>query len=173
MPKKNRIKKTSLFRSPLFSATVRIVLGILLLVSLLINLFTYLTPIVKYYGTGMSPTLENDQLLIVSRISEIESGDIVAFYFNNKILVRRVIATENQQISIDLYGTVSINGEPLEEPYLENKTRGQCNQTFPYNVPTDCYFVIGDNRAASMDSRLTEIGVIDEDQIIGKVIFSF
>lgn len=173
MRRKNRIKKTSFFRTPLFRTTLRIALGILLLSSLLINLFTHLTPVVKYYGTGMAPTLEDGQLLIVSKISKIKSGDIVAFYINNKVLVRRVVATENEQISIDLYGTISVNGEPLEEPYLENKTRGQCNQHFPYNVPTDCYFVVGDNRAASMDSRLTEIGAIDEDQMIGKVILTF
>ena len=129
-------------------------------------------PVVKYYGTSMSPTLEDGQILIVSKMAEIESGDIIAFYYNNKVLVRRVVATGNEQISIDIFGAVSVNGEELNEPYIESKTLGQCNLDFPYNVPTGAFFVLGDNRDAAMDSRLEEIGVVTDDRLIGKVVFS-
>ncbi len=105
-------------------------------------------------------------------MSEIESGDIIAFYYNNKVLVRRVVATGNEQISVDIFGAVSVNGEKLNEPSIENKTLGQCNLDFPYNVPTGAFFVLGDNRDVSMDSRLEEIGVVTDDRLIGKVVFS-
>lgn len=160
------------FKSKLFINTVKIVLIVTIVVSLLLNLFTFIMPVVKYYGTSMSPTLKDGQILIVSKMAEIERGDIVAFYYNNKVLVRRVVAQGNDQISIDIFGTVSVNGEKLEEKYIENKTLGQCNLDFPYNVPSKSFFTLGDNRQAAMDSRLSEIGVVTEDRLIGKVVFS-
>jgi signal peptidase I len=120
----------------------------------------------------MSPTLKDGEILIVNKMAEIESGDIIAFYYNNKVIVRRVVATGNTQVSVDVFGTVSVNGKELEEPYAENKTLGQSNQKFPYNVPANSYFVLGDNREIAMDSRLTEIGVVTEDRVLGKVVFS-
>ena len=129
-------------------------------------------PVVKYYGNSMSPTLDDGQILIVNKMAEVKSGDIIAFYYNNKVIVRRVVATGNSQVSIDVFGTVSINGKELEEPYIESKTLGQSNLDFPYNVPTNSYFVLGDNRDVAMDSRLSEIGVVTEDRLLGKVVFS-
>lgn len=129
-------------------------------------------PVVKYYGNSMSPTLEDGQILIVNKMAEIKSGDIIAFYYNNKIIVRRVVATGNSQVSIDVFGTISVNGKELNEEYIENKTLGQSNLDFPYNVPTNSYFVLGDNRDVAMDSRLSEIGVVTEDRLLGRVVFS-
>ena len=160
------------FRSTLFKTTVKIVIIIIVTASLLLNLFTFVMPVVKYYGNSMSPALEDGQILVVSKLSEIESGDIIAFYYNNKVLVRRVVATGNQQISVDIFGTVTINGQKLEEGYIENKTLGQCNLDFPFNVPSGSFFVLGDNREVAMDSRLEEIGTVTEDRLIGKVVFS-
>ena len=120
----------------------------------------------------MSPTLKDGQILIVSKLSKIESGDIIAFYYNNKVLVRRVVAVENEQIMVDVFGTVSVNGNEIEEPYIENKTYGQCDVDFPFAVPTNTYFVLGDNREVAMDSRLEEIGTVAEDRIIGEIVFS-
>ena len=151
--------------------TLKITIVVMIFSSLLLNLFTFVMPVVKYYGDSMSPTLKDGQILIINKMSEIESGDIIAFYYNNKILVRRVVAIENQQISIDIFGTVSVNGEELEESYLENKTLGQCNIDFPYNVPYGTFFVLGDNREVAMDSRLEEIGTVTEDRLVGKVVF--
>ena len=148
------------------------VLIIIVTVSLLLNLFTFIMPVVKYYGNSMTPTLEDGQILIVNKMAEIKSGDIIAFYYNNKVIVRRVVATGNNQVSIDVFGTVSVNGKELDEPYIENKTLGQSNLDFPYNVPSNSYFVLGDNRDIAMDSRLSEIGVVTEDRLLGKVVFS-
>ncbi len=169
---KHSKKKANFFQTALFKTTLKIVIIVIITASLLLNLFTFIMPVVKYYGTSMSPTLEDGQILIVSKMAEIESGDIIAFYYNNKVLVRRVVATGNEQISIDIFGAVSVNGEELYEPYIESKTLGQCNLDFPYNVPTGAFFVLGDNRDVSMDSRLEEIGVVTDDRLIGKVVFS-
>ncbi len=155
-----------------WKAALKIVLVVIITVSLLLNLFTFIMPVVKYYGSSMSPTLEDGQILIVSKVSEIGNGDIIAFYYNNKVLVRRVVATENQQISVDIFGTVTVDGEELVEPYIGNKTLGQCNLDFPYNVPSGSLFVLGDNREVAMDSRLEEIGTVTEDRLIGKIVFS-
>lgn len=165
-------KKQGFFKNQVYKRTIKIVLIVVLTVSLLLNLFTFIMPVVKYYGNSMSPTLEDGQILIVNRMAQIESGDIIAFYYNNKIIVRRVAATGNNQISIDVFGTVSVNGKELEEPYVENKNLGQSNLSFPYSVPANAYFVLGDNRDVSMDSRLSEIGVVTEDRVLGKVVFS-
>ena len=165
-------KKQSIFKNPLLKSALKIIVIITLTTSLLLNLFTLMMPVVKYYGNSMEPTLKDGQILIVNKLSEIKNGDIIAFYYNNKVLVRRVVACGNNQISIDVFGTVSVNGKKLDEPYVKNKTLGQCNLSFPYNVPSGAYFVLGDNRQTSMDSRLEEIGVVTEDRLIGKVVFS-
>ncbi len=165
-------QKQNFFQSLVFKRTLKIVLIVIIAASLLLNLFTFVMPVVKYYGNSMSPTLEDGQILIVNKMAEITSGDIIAFYYNNKVIVRRVIATGNTQVSIDVFGTVSVNGKDLDEPYIKNKTLGQSNLDFPYNVPANSYFVLGDNRDVAMDSRLSEIGVVTEDRLLGKVVFS-
>ena len=165
-------KIQSVFQNPVVKLMVKIVLIVIIVASFLLNLFTFIMPVVKYYGNSMTPTLESGQILIVNKMAEIKSGDIIAFYYNNKVIVRRVIATGNSQVSIDVFGAVSVNGAALDEPYIENKTLGQCNLDFPYNVPANSYFVLGDNRDVAMDSRLSEIGTVTQDRLIGKVVFS-
>ena len=169
---KHSKQNKNFFNGKVFKRTLKIVLIIIVTTSLLLNLFTFIMPVVKYYGNSMTPTLEDGQILIVNKMAEIKSGDIIAFYNNNKVIVRRVVATGNNQVSIDVFGTVSVNGQVLDEPYIENKTLRQSNLDFPYNVPTNSYFVLGDNRDIAMDSRLSEIGVVTEDRLLGKVVFS-
>lgn len=169
---KHEKEKTGFFHSNVFKRTVKIVLAVIITASFMMNLFTFIMPVVKYYGNSMSPTLSDGQILIVNKMAEIDRGDVIAFYYNNKIIVRRVIATGNSQVQIDVFGTVSVNGNPLDEPYVENKTLGQSNLDFPFNVPANSYFVLGDNRDVSMDSRLSEIGVVTQDRLLGKVVFS-
>lgn len=147
----------------------------LALILVLINLFSFTFSVVQYYGDGMEPSLENRQILLIRKSdgnARVEEGDIIAFYYNNNVLVRRVICTGGRIISMDEKGMVELDGEPLEEPYLSSVSVGQCNISFPYNVPVGQYFVMGDNRAVAMDSRLSEIGTISEDRILGKVILA-
>ena len=103
---------------------------------------------------------------------EQQEGDIIAFYYNNQVLVRRVICLGGKQLEISKEGDVRINEVLLNEPYVKEPSLGQCNITFPYNVRTGTVFVMGDNRSVSMDSRLQEIGTIPTDRIIGKVILA-
>ena len=165
-------KTKQISKKELLKIAAKIILGVVLVASLLLNLFTHVMPVVKYYGTGMSPTLKDGQILIVSKLSDIKPCDVIAFYYNNSVLVRRVVAKEDDQVTIDIFGTVSVNGDELSEDYVEHKTLGQCNISFPFEVPTDSYFVLGDNRDVSMDSRLEQIGCVAEDRVIGKLIFS-
>ncbi len=167
-----KLQLKNLWNNDVFKTALKIVVVVIIAISLLMNLFTFVIPAVKYYGTSMAPTFEDEQLLIVNKMAKVENGDIIAFYYNDKVLIRRVIASGNQQINIDIFGTVKVNGQELEEPYTQSKTLGQCNLSFPYNVPTGTYFVMGDNREAAMDSRLEEIGSVTEDRILGKVVFS-
>jgi signal peptidase I len=158
------------FKIPYVKLVFRLLMITLLLASLLLNWFTYVTPIVKYYGNGMSPTLTDGQVLILAKTKKVSAGDVIAFYYNNKVLVRRVVCEGGKQISMDISGRVSVNGEELEEPYVDQLSMGQCTIEFPYNVPLNEVFVLGDNRTEAMDSRLEQIGTISNDRIIGKVL---
>ena len=103
--------------------------------------------------------------------ADFQSGDLIAFYYNNKILVKRVIAQEGQWVDLDDQGNLTVDGVPLAEPYLEEKTLGECNITLPYQVPSERFFVMGDHRATSIDSRNTAVGCVAEEQLIGKIVF--
>lgn len=140
---------------------------------LLLNVFTHIFQIVRYNGTGMEPRLKGGQTLVIQKTQNVKEGDIIAFYYNNQVLVRRLICEGGKQLEIDENGIVAINGSTLTEPYVEDATLGQCNLTFPYHVRTGTVFVMGDNRVEAMDSRLEEIGSIPTDRIIGKVILNF
>jgi len=143
---------------------------ILVVVMLLVNLFTTVFSVVQYYGDGMEPALQDREILVIRKTDRVEEGDIIVFYYNNKALVRRVICTGGSMIQMDDRGAVTVDNEPLEEPYVEQLSLGQCTIAFPYSVPVNHCFVMGDNRAIAMDSRLTEIGAISTDRILGKVV---
>ena len=139
---------------------------------ILLNLFTHVFQIVRYSGNGMEPNLRNGQVLLLRKTQDVEEGDIIAFYYNNQVLVRRAICRSGKQITIREDGTLLINNNPIEEDYLTEKSIGQCNIEFPYHVQDNGFFVMGDNRVIAMDSRLKEIGVVPRDRIIGKVLFA-
>lgn len=129
-------------------------------------------PVLEIFGESMTPTLQDGEIVFSLKTSKLEKGDIVAFYYNNKILVKRVIAGPGEWIdSIDENGNVSINGQIIEEPYLEEKAFGDADIEFPYQVPDGKFFVMGDHRSTSVDSRHTIIGCVSEEQIVGRIIF--
>jgi signal peptidase I len=128
-------------------------------------------PIFRVYGTSMEPVLESGDLVAAEKTGNLSRGDVIAFYYNNKILIRRVIAGGGESVSIEADGTVSVDGELQEEPYLQEKSGGSTDLSYPYTVPDGSYFVMGDNRAEAADSRSSVIGCVSEDQLIGKLFW--
>ncbi len=128
-------------------------------------------PVLQIYGGSMSPTLEDGQIVVSTTVNKLESGDIIAFYYNNKVLVKRVIAGAGQWINIDADGNVFINDSYLNEPYISKKALGNTDIEYPYQVPEGKIFVLGDEREISIDSRTSTVGCIDREQIIGKIVF--
>ncbi len=128
-------------------------------------------PVMRITGASMSPTVSDGELVVAVKTRNFEAGDIIAFYYNNKILIKRVIASAGDWVDIDEDGNVSLNNVPLEEPYLREKSLGECNIVLPFQVPDGRVFVMGDDRAVSLDSRTTTVGTVAQEQILGRVLF--
>ena len=132
---------------------------------------TLFLPILQIYGTSMTPTLSEGEIVVSVKGASFERGDIISFYYNNKILVKRVIAFEGEYINIDDEGNVYINNKIIDEPYLTEKAFGECDLKLPYQVPAGKIFVLGDHRSTSVDSRSSVMGCVSEEQIVGKIAF--
>lgn len=132
---------------------------------------TLLLPVLQIYGSSMTPTLQDGEIIFSVKTSDLEPGDVIAFYYNNSILVKRVIAGPGDWVDLEEDGTVYVNSELLDEPYLREKALGECDIQLPYQVPDGKIFVMGDHRATSIDSRSTTVGCVAQEQIVGKIIF--
>ena len=163
----NRVKYRSRYRS-VFRSTVYTLITVAA-VSILVA--TLWLPVLQIYGSSMTPTLQDGEIIFSVKTSEFEPGEIVAFYYNNKILVKRVICGPGDWIDIDEDGTVYVNEVRLEEPYLTEKALGDCDIDLPFQVPDGKVFVMGDHRSTSVDSRNTAVGCVAQEQIVGKIIF--
>lgn len=128
-------------------------------------------PVLQIFGSSMTPTLQEGEIVVSVKADQMEPGDIVAFYYGNKVLIKRYIAGPGVWVDIREDGTLLLNGEELEEPYLEEKHFGICDLELPYQVPEGTYFLVGDHRETSVDSRHSSVGCIAEDQIVGKIMF--
>ena len=128
-------------------------------------------PVLRIYGQSMSNTLQSGELVVSLKGAKFETGDIIAFYYNNNILVKRVIANSGDWVDIDLEGNVYVNQQKIEEPYIEDKSFGEPDIDFPYQVPDERVFVLGDNRSVSIDSRHTAVGCVTSEQIVGRIVF--
>ena len=132
---------------------------------------TLILPVLQIEGSSMKPTLSNGDIVLLTKTTHFDRGDLCAFAWNNKLLIKRVIGLPGDWIEIDTDGTIYLNGDKLEEPYVQQLALGECDLEFPFQVPQEQYFVVGDMRESSIDSRNSLIGCIPKDQIVGKVFF--
>lgn len=160
---KYQLRYRSVLRSTIFTLITVAAAAILVI--------TLLFPVLQIYGTSMTPTLYDKDIVVSVKSSNHELGDIIAFYYNNKILVKRVICGAGDWIDIDKDGNVYVNGTEINEPYLTEKALGDCNIELPYQVPDGKVFVMGDHRSTSVDSRNISIGCVAEEQIVGRIVF--
>lgn len=134
---------------------------------------TLILPVLQIYGTSMTPTLTEGDIVLSLKTNNLKRGDIICFYYSNRILVKRVIGLPLDTINIDENGNIYINDEkePLDEPYISEKALGECDLNFPIQVPEGSYFVVGDHRETSVDSRSSTVGCIPKEEIVGKIVF--
>ena len=162
---RKRIRRKDYYKQAL-RGTVSVLVVVAAVAVLIATLFL---PILQISGDSMSPTLEHDEIVILVKTKEFNRGDLIGFYYQGKILLKRVIALQDEEVAIDAEGNVYVNGEVLEEPYVTDKGLGDCDLEFPYKVPGTGYFVLGDQRSNSVDSRNSVVGCIPQEDIIGKV----
>ena len=143
----------------------------LIAVAAAVLIATMVLPVFRIYGSSMSPVLNEGDIVISVKTSSFQRGDIISFYYNNKVLVKRVIALPGEWVDIDDAGNIYVDGTLLDEPYLQEKALGECDIDMPYQVPEGRLFVCGDHRSTSVDSRSSTVGCVAEEQIAGKIIF--
>ena len=155
-----------------YSRTLKSTVAILIVVAALAVLVATLwMPVLRIYGNSMVPTLEDGQIVISVKSRSYQSGDIVAFYYGNKLLIKRYIAGPSDWVDVDEDGNVFVNQKELTEPYIPKKAYGETNIKLPYQVPDERYFVMRDNRDVSIDSRNTSVGCVSSEQMVGQVVF--
>ena len=159
------------YRFRYFKALRNTVFSLVVVAAVAVLIAMLWMPVLQIYGSSMAPQLTAGNIVLSRKAKDLEPGDVVAFYYNNKVLVKRMIGNPGDWIDIDKDGNVFINGELLEEPYVAEKALGDCDIDLPYQVPENKIFVMGDHRSVSIDSRNSSVGCIETDQIVGKLVF--
>lgn len=163
--------KKEKFKSRYVTVLMSTVYTLIIVASVAALIATLIMPVLQISGSSMNPTLHEGEIVLSLKTKKVDTEDIIAFYHGNKILVKRVIAKSGNWVNIDEDGKVYVNDKLLDEPYIKEKNLGQTDVKFPFQVPEGSYFILGDDRATSIDSRNSIIGCVNEEDIIGKVIF--
>ena len=166
----NEIKRVR-YKSRYLTALKSTVFTLIAVAAVAVLIATLWLPVLQIYGMSMTPTMENGDIVFSVKNVDMQTGDLVAFYYNNKILVKRVIAKPGETVNITEDGVVYVNDVRLEEPYLVDQTLGYCDIELPYQVPDNRYFVMGDHRSTSIDSHSSIIGCVTQEQIVGRIVF--
>ena len=161
--------KPQKYKKAFVKALLSTVCSLVTAASVIVLVCNFIFPVFRVTGDGMEPALSKGQTILCNKSSDIKKGDIIAFYHNKKVLIKRVIASAGDTVNILEDGTVEINGTKLSEPYVSQLSMGECDISLPFDVPDSRYFVMGDNRTVSVDSRSTAVGCTAEENIIGKV----
>ena len=156
-----RSRYTRVLRSTIYALVVVAAVAVLLA--------TLFLPVLQVSGDSMNPTLQDKDVIVLVKSGSLKTGDLCGFYWQNKLLLKRVIGLPGDLISLDENGVVTVHGTVLDEPYVDELALGECDIKFPYQVPENRYFVLGDHRATSIDSRSSVIGCVEKNQIVGKV----
>ena len=156
-----RSRYTRVLRSTIYALVAVAAVAVLLA--------TLFLPVLQVSGDSMNPTLQDKDVIVLVKSGSLKTGDLCGFYWQNKLLLKRVIGLPGDIISLDENGVVTVNGTVLDEPYVDELALGECDIKFPYQVPENRYFVLGDHRATSIDSRSSVIGCVEKNQIVGKV----
>lgn len=159
------------YRDGFLFALRNTIYGLITVAAIAVIVAVFVTPVLRIYGDSMTPTLEEGSVVVAVKGESFKTGDVIAFYYNNKILVKRVIAQPGEWFNIDQNGTVYVNNVEIEEPYVSGKSIGQCDLILPYQVPESRIFVMGDHRDVSIDSRSKSIGCVASEQIVGKIVW--
>lgn len=163
-------RKRLSYRKEFFKVMRTTIYVLIVVAAIAVLIATLVLPMVQVTGDSMTPTLDDGDIILFVKTDNFDTGDLCGFYYQNKLLLKRVIGVPGDVIEIAEDGTVTVNGEIIDEPYVSEKALGECDVEFPYQVPENRFFVLGDHRISSIDSRSTAIGCIEDSQIIGRVI---